>query len=215
VAHDLDQILKPSASLAPATESVTSLAPDAFVDVGLREEVLAQALTAYTTAWNRGETPQKLLTVIDYSLASSEKRLWVIDLDKNAVLFHLHVAHGKNSGNKTPTSFSNDNNSKQSNVGLMRTAETYYGKHGYSLRLDGLEVGFNDNARMRAIVMHGANYATEDFVRRHGRLGRSWGCPAVDAAISKQLIDTIKGGTLIFGYFPKPEWLQESSYLNP
>ena len=105
--------------------------------------------------------------------------------------------------------------SKQSNLGLLKTAETYQGKHGYSLRLDGLEAGYNDNARARAIVVHGASYATQSFVDAHGRLGRSWGCPAVDSAISRRLIDTIKGGSLLFGYFPDTDWEDGSRYLNP
>ncbi len=215
VAADLDRALKPSPKKGQAPEPVTTLAADAFVDQGLRAEVLSKALVAFQTAWARGDTDEKLLTVIDYSLPSSQKRLWVIDLESNTVLFHEYVAHGKNSGGNTPTSFSNVNQSKQSNLGLLRTAETYHGKHGYSLKLDGLERGFNDRARERLIVMHGAAYATAEFVRQRGRLGRSWGCPAVDPAVARAIIDTIKGGSLVFGYFPDRGWLERSGYLNP
>jgi len=215
VASDMGKALKPSPTRTDAAPPVTTLQPDAFTDMGLSEHVLGQALKAFQAAWARGDTDRKLLTVIDYSLPSSQKRLWVIDLASNKVLFHQHVSHGKNSGGNTPTKFSNTNMSKQSNLGLLKTAETYYGKHGYSLRLDGLEVGFNDLARKRAIVVHGASYATQSFVDANGRLGRSWGCPAIDPAISRKLIDTIKGGSLIFGYSPKTGWERKSRYLNP
>ena len=215
VASDLDQALTTTPRRAKPAPPITTLQPDAFVAQGLSEAVLAQALTAYETAWKRGDTRKQIITVIDYSMPSSEKRLWVIDLANNTVVMNLHVAHGQGSGGNTPTQFSNTDSSHQSNVGLLKTAETYSGKHGYSLRLDGLEPGFNDNARPRAIVIHGADYATQDFVDRHGRLGRSWGCPAVDGAVSRRLIDAIKGGSLVFGYYPKADWLERSRYLNP
>ncbi len=215
VADDLVAALSLSPRPAKPAPGITTLSSDALTHLGLREHVLSQALTAFETAWKRGDTTEKLITVIDYSMPSSEERLWVIDLSTNEVLFQLHVSHGKNSGGDTPSSFSNTNMSKQSNVGLLKTAETYQGKHGYSLRLDGLEAGYNDNARARAIVVHGASYATQSFVDAHGRLGRSWGCPAVDPAISRRLIDTIKGGSLIFGYFPDAGWERGSPYLNP
>lgn len=214
VAGDLDSALSNEPREALPASQITTLEADAFSHTGLREHVLSQALTAFEAAWKKGDTTEKLITVIDYSMPSSEKRLWVIDLASNEVLMQQHVSHGKNSGGNTPTSFSNTNESKQSNLGLLKTAETYHGKHGYSLRLDGLEAGFNDLARRRAIVLHGASYATQAFVDAHGRLGRSWGCPAVDSAVSRKLIDLIKGGSLIFGYSPETSWERQSRYLN-
>ena len=171
-------------------------------------------MTSQTSAVARGETQKSILTVIDYSLPSDQKRLWVINLESGRLLFHEYVTHGKGSGTKNSTRFSNVPESKTSNIGLMKTAETYWGRHGYSLKLDGLEDGFNDNARARAIVIHGASYATEDFARRYGRLGLSWGCPALDPVVSTALIDTIKGGSLVFGYAPQENWLNTSAYLR-
>ena len=130
------------------------------------------------------------------------------------VLFHDYVAHGKNSGWLRGDKMSNVNNSKTSNVGLLRTAETYYGRHGYSLKLDGLESGFNDKARSRYIVIHASNYVTEAYIQANGRAGRSWGCPAVDPAISKALINKIKGGSLVFGYANDSKWLSDSEYIK-
>jgi hypothetical protein len=171
-------------------------------------------LRAFETAWRRGDTRKRIITVIDYSMPSSQKRLWVIDLDSNTLLFHEYVAHGSGSGADQATSFSNRDGSHQSNIGLLKTAETYRGKHGYSLKLDGLEQGWNSRARSRAIVIHGADYVSEAFIRAQGRLGRSWGCPALRPEITRQLIDTIKGGSLVFGYYPDQGWLGGSKYLN-
>jgi hypothetical protein len=191
------------------------LTDDAFADEGLRAEVFSLALTAWKKGWDKGDTKKKVLTVIDYSLPSDQKRLWVVDLETGKLLFQEVVAHGNGTGGRLARSFSNTPESKKSNVGLMRTAETYQSrKFGYSMRLDGLEKGFNDNARRRAIVMHRADYATEAFAHRHGRLGRSWGCPSIDPAVADRLIDTIKGGTLIFGYAKQDDWLRNSDYLN-
>jgi hypothetical protein len=131
--------------------------------------------------------------------------MWVIDLSSNRLLFHEYVAHGSGSGGNSASRFSNRDGSHQSNIGLMKTAETYSGKHGYSLKLDGLERGWNSNARSRAIVIHAADYVSEAFIQANGRLGRSWGCPALRPEISRKVIDTIKGGSLVFG---------GSSYLN-
>ena len=130
------------------------------------------------------------------------------------MLFHELVAHGKGSGDDRASRFSNREGSLQSSLGLFRTAETYHGRHGYSLRLDGLEPGVNDRARERAVVIHGADYATQAFAARHGRLGRSWGCPAVDPRIHRALIDTIRGGTAVFAYYPHSSWLAESPYQS-
>jgi hypothetical protein len=188
---------------------------DAFAAQGLSKEVFSKALSAHRTAWERGNSRETTLSVIDFSLASTERRLWVIDLAAQRVLFREYVAHGQNTGGNYAEHFSNRDESHQSSLGLMKTGATYSGKHGYSLRLEGLEDGFNDNAFDRAIVMHGASYATESFIGQAGRLGRSWGCPALDPAVSADVIDTIKGGTLLFVYFPESTWLEASEYLNP
>lgn len=162
----------------------------------------------------RGDADPGTLTVIDFSRPSTSKRLWVYDLRSRELLFEEHVAHGRNSGHDLPTMFSNVPESNKSSLGLFRAAEGYIGKHGYSLRLDGLEPGVNDRARERAIVVHGADYVNATTARAQGRLGRSLGCPAVRPAIARELIDAVKEGGLIFAYYPDPAWLNQSKYLN-
>ncbi len=179
---------------------------------GVPELPLRHALAALACARARGELDASTLTLIDYSRPSSVRRLWVIDLADADVLFHEHVSHGRNSGQARATRFSNEAGSLQSSLGLFRTAETYHGRHGYSLRLDGLEPGINDRARERAIVMHGAGYVTGEVARRFGRVGRSWGCPAVDPAVNRPLIDTIRGGNAVFAWYPDHRWLADSPY---
>jgi hypothetical protein len=156
----------------------------------------------------------QLLTVIDYSKPSTEPRLWVLDLARERVLFEERVAHGQGSGDNYATRFSNLEGSHQTSLGLFRTADTYVGTNGYSLRLDGLEPGVNDRARERAIVMHGAPYVSEGNIRTLGRLGRSHGCPALRPAIAREVIDTIKDGSLVFAYYPDRQWLNGSRFLN-
>ena len=143
---------------------------------------------------------KKVLTLIDFSKPSTEERLFIIDVENRKLLFQTFVAHGKNSGVNIATQFSNRSGSLKSSLGFFITAETYYGKHGYSLRLDGMEKGINDNARKRAIVVHGAKYVSDDFIRKYNRLGRSWGCPAVSDDLSKEIIDLIKDGSCLFIY---------------
>lgn len=176
-----------------------------FQSVGLDDEVYQQALTVYRRAVDDETAQSSVMTIIDFSKHSSEKRLWTIDLYNNTVLYQLHVSHGLGSDSNHDgwlDSVSNTPNSKQSSAGLYQTAETYRGKHGYSLRLNGLEKGVNDNARERAIVVHGADYATDAFIKKHGKTGRSFGCPAVSDEVSKELINTIKDGTLLWIYVP-------------
>lgn len=139
-----------------------------------------------------------LLALIDFTKPSTEKRFCVIDLQRKQVLFRSHVAHGRNSGDNYAVSFSNRPGSFQSSLGFFRTGNTYYGKNGYSLLLEGLEPGINDKARERNIVMHGAAYADPSFARSRGRLGRSLGCPALPPAVSRQVIDTLKNGALLY-----------------
>lgn len=185
----------------------------------LRPEVLELALEAYEQAEAGGHVRRPVLTIVDYELPSYEQRLWVIDMKVGRVLHQEWVAHGmgkpRGSGGtmEEALSFSNRKGTLKSSLGLFITAETYYGRHGYSLKLDGLEEGVNDKARERLIVLHGADYVTED--RAKGRLvGRSWGCPAVRPGIAKILIDAIKSGSVLWIYYPHEEWLGESEFLD-
>lgn len=181
----------------------------------IEETVFDLALGAATCAVRAGavEAP-RTLTVIDYSKPSTEKRLWVYDLATRQLLYEELVAHGQGTGANLAQKFSNDHDSHQTSLGLFVTDTTYVGKNGYSLRLDGLDKGINDRARERAIVMHGAPYVSHEFVKANGRLGRSWGCPAVSSTVAKQLIDRVKGGGLVFAYYPDAQWLKSSKYLR-
>lgn len=193
------------------------ISPSQFERTGLRAGVFAKALDAFSKAFAEGASDSMIVTVIDYELPSSEKRFWVIDLERKRLLFHEHTSHGSGSDRNHDGRMDragNVNESGRSNVGLLKTAETYYGKHGKSLRLDGMERGFNDNARRRAVVVHSANYVKDDYIRRNGKAGRSLGCPALDPDVSGRIIDTIKGGKLMFAYFPDERWLERSRYLN-
>jgi hypothetical protein len=176
--------------------------------------VLRLALAAVDCAESKGFDGRHILTVIDYSLPSTVPRLWVFDLLEHQLLFRELVAHGKNTGANLATEFSNREGSKQSSLGLFLTAETYHGRNGYSLKLVGLEEGVNHLARQRAIVLHGAWYVSQNFANTHGRLGRSWGCPAVPTEVARPLIDTIKDGTYMFIYYPDEEWLETSAFLH-
>jgi hypothetical protein len=178
-------------------------------------KVVSLALHAAEAAVERGDADRPAtLTVIDFSRPSTSKRMWVYDLRTRTMLFEEFVAHGRNSGHNLTTAFSNQPESHKSSLGLYRTAEGYVGKHGYSLRLDGLEARFNDRARERAIVIHGAEYVNGATAVAQGRLGRSLGCPAVRPQIARELIDAVKEGGLVFAYYPDPDWLSASTYLN-
>jgi len=159
-------------------------------------------------------TNPSTLTVIDYSKPSTAKRLWVFDLRSHELVYEELVAHGQGSGGNVPTLFSNEPETHRTSLGLFVTEDTYVGKNGYSLRLDGLDRGFNDRARERAIVMHGAPYVSEQFAQAQGRLGRSWGCPALSENIARKVIDRVKGGGLVFAYYPDQDWLNQSQYLG-
>jgi len=154
------------------------------------------------------------LTVIDYSKPSTEKRLWVFDLRGHALLYEELVAHGQGSGDNMANVFSNEPETHASSLGLFLTEETYVGKNGYSLRLKGLDEGFNHRAGERAIVMHGAPYVSDDFVKKNGRLGRSWGCPALREGVAREVIDRVRGNGIVFSYYPNQDWLDSSRYLN-
>jgi hypothetical protein len=178
------------------------------------QRVLRMALEATDCAEDRDLGDNSILTVIDYSLPSTEPRLWVLDLDSKQLLFHELVSHGVNTGENFATRFSNRVGSRQSSLGLFRTEGTYYGRNGFSLRLEGLDRGINHKALERTIVIHGAWYVSEAFAEEHGRLGRSWGCPALEKEVAPEVIETIKNGSLLFIYHPDQRWQEQSEFLN-
>ncbi|PBJ17856.1 hypothetical protein BSF44_54160 [Pseudomonas sp. ACN8] len=200
--------------------SVTSAYADSLENAlvkaapGADAKVIALAVRATQCIRAQGVAPAQRLAVIDYSLPSTEQRLWVFDLKRRKLLFHELVAHGRNSGENMATLFSNRNESHATSLGLFRTQQSYLGQNGYSLRMEGLEPGFNDNAFDRAIVIHGAPYVSPVLARANGRIGRSLGCPAVRPAIAHRLIDSMKDGQLLFSYYPDQRWLKSSSYIN-
>jgi hypothetical protein len=161
-----------------------------------------QALKGFYLLKEKGLIHKDILTLIDFSLSSNIKRLWVIDLVSNTILYHSLVAHGRNTGDEYAKSFSNADRSFKSSLGFYATGEIYNGKHGISLKLDGLEKGVNDNARARGVVIHPANYVSDSFIKNNKRLGRSQGCPAVPEELSKGIINTIKNKSCLFIYFP-------------
>lgn len=173
--------------------------------------VFSQAMIGYNSL---SLTNKMVLTIIDFSKPSAEERLFIIDVKNRKLLFQTFAAHGKNSGVNIATQFSNQSGSLKSSLGFFITAETYYGKHGYSLRLDGMEKGINDNARKRAIVVHGAKYVSDEFIKRYNRLGRSWGCPAVSDELSKEIIDLIKDGSCLYIYANNVEYTKHSISSN-
>ena len=181
---------------------------------GLSPKALQLGLEAYNKGRQEGLDNQHILTIIDYTKPSTARRLWVLDLNNDSVLLNTYVAHGQNSGYNYADSFSDRPGSLESSLGVFLTESTYQGKHGYSLKLKGLEKGFNDRAEARDIVVHRAYYATAQFAQQHGRLGRSWGCFAVSPAVADSLIHTIKNGTLVFAYYPDPSWLSKSQFLS-
>jgi len=193
----------------PLTDTLAAAAP------ALDREVLALATQALACAARHAGTAPRTLGVIDYSQPSTQPRLWVFDLHAQRLLFEEWVAHGRNTGQDRATRFSNQDGSYMSSLGGFLTEEPYVGHNGYSLRLRGLEPGFNDRARERAIVIHGAPYVSQDLIRSQGRLGRSLGCPAVRPAIARALIDTIRDGAFLFAYYPDPAWLAGSPLLAP
>lgn len=177
-------------------------------------EVIRLALDATQCATASGLAPSRRLAVIDYSRPSTEPRLWVFDLKRRTLLYRELVAHGRNTGDNFARRFSNELGSLQSSLGLYRTLDTYHGSNGYSLRMEGLDPGFNDLAQERAIVMHGAPYVNSAIAKTQKRLGRSWGCPAVRTGIARRLIDDLKGGQFVFSYYPDQRWLGASKNLN-
>ncbi len=205
--------------IPPSTEPVLALAAAVDIDAaeaaGVSPDVLNLALRAVSCAATSGDiAAPSTLTLIDYSRPSVEPRLWVFDLENGRLLHRELVAHGRNTGENKSEHFSDRMNSHQSSLGLFVTRDTYVGTNGYSLRMDGLEPGFNSRARDRASVMHGAPYVSEEIAARQGRLGRSCGCPALREAVARNVIDTVRGGGVVFSYYPDQTWLTTSRFLN-
>lgn len=209
---------KSEKSAATAVSSSEELYRSIVFEQGheLNEEVFFKAVTGFENMKKAGllNGDSHLLTVCDFSMSSNTKRLWVIDMNEKKVLFNSLVAHGKNTGEEFATNFSNTESSLQSSLGFYITDATYDGDNGYSLRLLGMDKGFNDAAYRRAIVMHGADYVSEEFAAMHKRIGRSWGCPAVPRDLTKPIINTIKGRNLLFIYYPDQNYLSKSEWLK-
>jgi hypothetical protein len=187
--------------------SIAGLAPHA------NREALELALAAMHCAQSSGVgVGASRLAFIDYSRPSTEPRLWVFDIERNRLLYEEVVAHGRGSGENLAKVFSNVSGSHASSLGLFLTRETYHGRNGYSLRMDGLEPGVNDAAMERAIVMHGAPYVDPLAAEKQGRLGRSHGCPAVREAVARGMIDVLKDGQFVFAYYPDAKWLDRSRW---
>ncbi|PZX61107.1 L,D-transpeptidase-like protein [Algoriphagus ratkowskyi] len=202
------------------TTEIISIDPISTIYEGLQgnsdelpsKEVFMMAAQGWSKMKDKLKT--KVLTVIDFSLPSTAKRMWIIDPVSGVILLNSVVSHGRNSGDLMANNFSNIPESFKSSLGFYKTAETYSGKHGYSLRLDGLEKGFNDQARNRAIVIHGADYAREEFAESVGRLGRSLGCPALPSELSAKAIDLIKDGSLLFIFGKDENYINKSSLIK-
>ena len=180
----------------------------------LNPQALKSALSAMQCAVNNGAKQAQHLAVIVFSQPSTARRLWIFDLNRKTLVLRDLVAHGKESGENFATSFSNTEGSNQSSLGLFSTQESYVGSHGYSLRMDGLEPGINDQARERAIVIHPADYVNPLWSKTQGRIGRSLGCPAVRPQVARKVVDKLKNGQFMFAWYPDKRWLQSSAYLN-
>ena len=210
---------KPAASIAtPAGEYIRSVYEgfDFSKHGNLSFEVFEKAMTGYLNLREAGKLNSRkpLLTVCDFTRSSAQYRLWVLDLEKKQVLIHDYVAHGQGTGDEFAKAFSNVNESHQSSLGFYVTGDTYQGQHGQSLRLHGMDAGWNNAAYERAIVMHGANYVASEFVKAQGRLGRSWGCPAVSNKLAPKIISAIRGGTALYIYYPNKQYLKTAVWLN-
>jgi hypothetical protein len=189
---------------------------DFGIEQPLSKEVFRSAYMGYLNLKAAGKlnTSTPIISICDFSLSSNVKRLWVINLDQSKLLFHSLVAHGQGTGEEYAEHFSNSDNSHQSSLGFYVTDETYNGDNGYSLKLRGMDVGYNDAAYNRSIVIHGADYVCDSYIRGNQRLGRSWGCPALPRAVSQKVINTVKNGTCLYIYYPSKNYLAKSVWLN-
>ncbi len=178
-------------------------------------DVFMKAMKGYHQLKSNGQLlKEHILTIVDFRLSSNTKRLWIIDLKEKKVLHHTLVAHGRNTGDEFAEKFSNTPESHQSSLGFYVTGETYIGKHGTSLYLDGMEKNINDNARERYIVMHGADYVSESFIKQNGRLGRSFGCPSIPREVEADIISLIADKSCLFIYYPESNYEKQSAFIN-
>ncbi|HIX55425.1 MAG TPA: murein L,D-transpeptidase catalytic domain family protein [Candidatus Sphingobacterium stercoripullorum] len=206
-----DKVLLTSVFDKLTSDPIASL----YEELGLQEKLNFDIFEKALLGYEQLSAPNKdIFSIIDFTKPSSEKRLFVIDIKNKKVLYHSLVSHGRNSGDLYAKSFSNKHGSYQSSVGFYETSNTYFGGNGFSLRLEGLERNINDQARARAIVIHGADYCSEDFIKRTGRLGRSYGCPALPRELNKPIINTIKQGSLLFIYADEPTYFANSEILK-
>ncbi|WP_313268078.1 murein L,D-transpeptidase catalytic domain family protein [Epilithonimonas vandammei] len=208
--------LTPNKNFSPKNPAEEIYRQLQFADERLNFEVFEKAFLGFQNLKKSQKlvSSAKLLSICDFSLSSNRKRLWVIDLDEKKVLFNTLVAHGKGTGEEFATNFSNTEDSHQSSLGFYVTEQTYNGDNGYSMRLFGMDRGYNDAALERCIVMHGANYVSENFIKSEKRLGRSWGCPAVSREMAQPIINKIKNGTCLFIYYPDEKYLASSKWLK-
>jgi hypothetical protein len=184
-------------------------------NIGLSEKAFKYAIKGYKYLAKKNLIKKtNIISIIDFSRPSTQKRLYILDVINGKILFNTLVAHGHNSGQEYATRFSNATNSHESSLGFYITLDTYIGDNGYSLRLEGCDKGFNDKAYKREIVLHGSDYVSEDFIRNNGFLGRSFGCPAVPLELHKEIIDCIKNGSCLFIYYPTKKYLTRSKILN-
>lgn len=202
------RLISPS-HLEPLARKLHAQAPN------ISTTVMSKALEAYTRARQRHLTDKPIVTVVDYSLSSARRRLAVANVREGKILFYTYVAHGKGSGVTYARHFSNTPGSDASSLGVFLTGRTYYGEHGYSLRLRGLNPRFNGAAYHRDIVMHSAWYVSKAFAREHGRMGRSWGCFALSRKVEPKVVHAIRGGTVLLSYYPDRRWLKTSPFLKP
>ena len=184
-----------------------------YNQIGLKDVMPYELFKRGVDGYNKIDKKKDIITFIDFSKASSDERIYVIDIQNKVLLYKTYVSHGKNSGGNYATSFSNQEGSFKSSLGFFLTTDTYQGKNGYSLKLDGLEENINDNAKKRYIVMHGAKYSNPSTIKYSGRLGRSLGCPALPQSISNEIIDVIKGGSVLFIYADNSDYLSKSKYV--
>lgn len=214
--HFLHSVVDSTGYLTSLKPTILSVYDSLQLDIlGINRTVFEMAQKGFNKLVEQGELlNDSIISIIDFSLPSSSKRLYILDLKNYQVLFNTYVAHGRNSGKEFARSFSNNPSSNKSSLGFYITGNTYSGKHGNSLKLEGQEKGINDNAEKRAVVIHSASYVNKSMIRSQGYIGRSLGCPAVSLKEGSSIINAIKEGTCLFIYSPDKNYLAHSSFLN-
>ena len=211
--YEVTAVIKPGS--ISNREAISLYQTIEFNDAPPSFDLFFHALAGFQQIKNQNLLSAKdIITIIDFRLSANQKRLWVIDLKNKKLLFHSLTAHGRNSGDVFARHFSNTSNSNQSSLGFYVTGKTYIGKHGMSLKLHGVEPGINDKAEARAIVMHGADYVSESHIKKFGRLGRSFGCPAVPVELQESIIKTLANGTCLLIYYPDPHYLANTKFKS-